>query len=749
MFQHIKDLVELDDSGPKAWKLLRDVIQPNTLPMVIVLEKELAALSMRPGDDVKPVLDKIKNTYARMAAAGRNVSQMQQCTKIISVLDNSWENLIPTLNTQQDQWTPEWLRQQILQEDFRRRHTGGGAANKTAEGTAPAKALHTFTLDSGASRCFFRDSTALTLPAPIPVRLADPSRGPVVARSSTVLPCPAVPSGLLSGLHLPSFSTNLTLLWHHRLGHPSLPRLRGMHSHLLVSGLPRSLPPVPPLPAPPCLPCVEGRQPATPHSSLFASTTARLQTLHMNLRGPARVNGQSRERYFLLVVDDYTRYTMVFPLRSKGQVVDVFIPWIRTVRLQLRERFRQGLPILRLHSDRGGEFSSNLLQDFCRGEGILQSFLLPDYPQQNGNAERRIGLVMEVARTSMIHAVATHFLWPFVVCVGQGRLAMRRCSESRAFVRDTSANKLSPCAIPYVFLGFVPDAPGWRFYHPTSHRVFPSQDVTFDESVPFYRFFPYHSAPPPPPPLFLAPGPSLVDPLPPQGPAPSSVSQVDPLPGPAPVQVAIDSGAARGAASGCAEPWGAESKGAETRGAELGGAERGGVATRGGEPWGAEREGVGPGGSAGASPRLSAQQLCEWFIWRTRLWSGASGAGGAGAAGAGGTGVAARAGVTEGTTTTRSGGARTQGTGAARTCGVEGAGAGDLTGSSTTGAGGAGAGGAGVGGPGSEGAGVGGPGVGGARAGGAGAIDPSGGSSILSAPPLKPCFIISERIIFI
>ncbi|CAI7729729.1 unnamed protein product [Closterium sp. NIES-53] len=134
MFQHIKDLVELDDSGPKAWKLLCDVIQPNTLPMVIVLEKELAALSMRPGNDVKPVLDKIKDTYARMAAAGSNVSQMQQCTKIISVLDNSWDNLIPTLNTQQDQWTPEWLRQQILQEDFRRRHTGGGAANKTAEG---------------------------------------------------------------------------------------------------------------------------------------------------------------------------------------------------------------------------------------------------------------------------------------------------------------------------------------------------------------------------------------------------------------------------------------------------------------------------------------------------------------------------------------------------------------------------------------------------------------------------------------
>ncbi|CAI7878098.1 unnamed protein product, partial [Closterium sp. NIES-54] len=86
----------------------------------------------------------------------------------------------------------------------------GASESGTLPGAAPAEAFHTFPLDSGASCCFFRDSTTLTpLPAPVPVRLADPSGGPVVARSSTVLPCPAVPYGSLSGLHLPSFSTNL------------------------------------------------------------------------------------------------------------------------------------------------------------------------------------------------------------------------------------------------------------------------------------------------------------------------------------------------------------------------------------------------------------------------------------------------------------------------------------------------------------------------------------------------------------
>ncbi|CAI7776058.1 unnamed protein product, partial [Closterium sp. NIES-54] len=597
-----------------------------------------------------------------------------------------------------------------------------GAGMSPPSGTAPTESFHTFTLDSGASRSFFRDSTTLMpLSRRVAVSLADPSRGPVLAHSSTVLPCPAAPLGLLSGLHLPSFSTNLvsgadlqdawvdqftpggqrvthctcsrtgrhlatftrrpgsslytlttappqvaassqvfaaasrsspvsapcscrplahetllwhhrlghpslpclrgmasralvselprslpplppgpaptcvpcvegrqraaphsssfppteaplqtlflewerrvplltphcahqqlvvvlhcehwdrclrptraassqvfaaasrsspvsapcscrplaheTLLWHHRLGHPSLPCLRGMASRALVSELPRSLPPLPPGPAPTCIPCVEGRQRAAPHSSSFPPTEAPLQTLHMDVWGPARVRGQGHERYFLLVVDDYSRYTTVFPLRSKGEVLEVLIDWIRGARRQLSERFGSDLPVLRLHSDRGGEFSSDLLRAFCHLEGIRQTFTLPASPQQNGIAERRIGMVIDVARTSMIHAAAPDFLWPFAVQYAThqinlqprvslpettptlrwtgkiGDASMFRVWGSRAFVRDTTADKLSSCAVPCVFLGFPPDAPGWQFYHPTSRRVLSSQDVTFD-----------------------------------------------------------------------------------------------------------------------------------------------------------------------------------------------------------------------------------------------------------------------------
>ncbi|CAI7828681.1 unnamed protein product [Closterium sp. NIES-53] len=528
-----------------------------------------------------------------------------------------------------------------------------GAATSPPSGTAPTESFHTFTLDSGASRSFFRDSTTLTpLCQPVAVSLADPSGGPVLAPSSTVLPCPSATSGLQSGLHLPSFSTNLvsgadlqdvwvdqftpggqrvthctcsrtgrhlatftrrpgsslytltttpppvpasgqvaassqvfaavsrsspastpcscrplaheTLLWHHRLGHPSLPRLRGMASRALISGLPRSLPPLPPGPAPTCVPCVEGRQCAAPHSSSFPPTEAPLQTLHMDVWGPARVCGQGHERYFLLVVDDYSRYTTVFPLRSK---------------------------------DKGGEFSTDLLRAFYRLEGIHQTFTLPASPQKNGIAKRRIGMVMDVARTSMIHAAAPHFLWPFAVQYAAHQINL----QPRVSLPETTPTLR--------WTGKVGDASAFRFYHPTSRRVLFAQDITYDKSVSYYR-----------------------------------VSQVDPA---EPVEVAVDSGVARGAGTG-----GAESGGAESRGAKTGRVEPRGVAREGTVSGGAEPARAASGGALGIPSRqepLSPQRLREWYSRRCRVAAGAGAAGAGAAGGAGGsTGATGGAGATRG-----------------------------------------------------------------------------------------------------
>ncbi|CAI7909349.1 unnamed protein product [Closterium sp. NIES-53] len=499
----------------------------------------------------------------------------------------------------------------------------------------------------GASRCFFRNCTTVTLlTAPVPITLADPSKGPVVARGATVLPCPAAPSGLLTSLHLPSFAKNFvatsvlqdqsvtvtqprgelvaistdsrtgehlatftrrhgsdlytlttessrvaesgqvatsvevagsclcrllthqTLLWHHCLGHPSLPRLHGMHSCLLVSGLPRSLPPLPRLLAPPCLPCVEGRQRTAPHSS-FPPTTAPLQTLHMDVWGPAR---------------------------SKEEVHGVLIRWIHVVRRQIRAQFQQDLPVLRLHFDRGGEFSSSLLEDFSGAEGICQTFTLPASPQNNGIAERRIGLVMEVARTSIVHAVAPHFLWSF---------AVRYAVEQLNLWPRVSHPETSPTLR---WTGEVGDASPFG-------------------SVCFYRLHPHRSSPVPLLPLALVSDPPPVAPLPPHGPAPSGAGAGGPG---LSRQEALSPERLRE----WAVQWGSLGGGASrVRTSRAGGAGTTG-ATGGTQGIAAVGAAVGSPGSRRQEP-LSPEWLYEWAV---RWGSPSGGAGRAGAAGFGGAG---------------------------------------------------------------------------------------------------------------
>ncbi|CAI7755765.1 unnamed protein product [Closterium sp. NIES-53] len=228
---------------------------------------------------------------------------------------------------------------------------GSGATSQTAQ--------LSFTLDFGASDCFFLDCTDLTpLRTPVTIALADPSVGPVVSRSTTTLPCPATPSGFLTGYYTPSFSRNLVGVSHlHDLGVVTTFPLVGpvasctvgttrallatfhrepgsglysLHtgSHHTQLGLPESLASLPRSPKPLCTPCVEGRQRAAPHSSLFPPTMAPFQTLHLGIWGPSSVLGPCQERYFLIVVDDYSCYTTVFPLRQKADVPTIFEPWL-------------------------------------------------------------------------------------------------------------------------------------------------------------------------------------------------------------------------------------------------------------------------------------------------------------------------------------------------------------------------------------------------------------------------------------
>ncbi|CAI7884502.1 unnamed protein product, partial [Closterium sp. NIES-54] len=168
-----------------------------------------------------------------------------------------------------------------------------------------------FTLDSGVSSCFFSDCTDITpLRTPVTIAFADPTVGPPHLHDLgfvTTFPLDEPVATCTVD------ATGVPLATFHR--EPG-------------SGLPKSLAPLPRSHAPPCTPCVEGRQRAIPHSSSFPPTTAPFYTLHLDVWGPSPVRGPRHERYFLIVVDNYSRYTTVLPLRRKADVPTVFKPWL-------------------------------------------------------------------------------------------------------------------------------------------------------------------------------------------------------------------------------------------------------------------------------------------------------------------------------------------------------------------------------------------------------------------------------------
>ncbi|CAI7845808.1 unnamed protein product [Closterium sp. NIES-54] len=464
------------------------------------------------------------------------------------------------------------------------------------------------------------------------------------------------------------------------------PTTGGMHSRLLVSSLPRSLPFLPCLPSPPCLPCVEGRQRAAPHSTEFPTTTAPLQTLHMDVWGPAPVGGTDQERYFLLVFGNYTRYTTVFPLRHKADV--------------------SGLNLWPHVSE----------------------------PETSPTLQW----------TSNVGDASVFQVW--------GVLSL---------VRDAKASKLSSRTLRYVFLGFPTDTPPLQFYHPSFRRVF-SQDVTFDESVCYYRLHPQASHPGPSPSgVSQVDPPLLVEPLeissdssgPAEGGDPTADDTaatrrsprletppvIPPQPSSPPPQPAIvDSGAETAGVelggakiesegSGGAAPGGAATGGDASRGAATGGTDSGGPASPSGggavgDPAGGPRTGHPPHPGAGAASSRGTAG-----VGGTGITAGdAGGVGGAGctrgAAGAGGAGATSPRGATSAGGarptspggTARAGGAEgVAGAGGAGAGGNRGAGAASPGGVGTEGAGDVGAGGAA--GDGGAGGAIGATGTGGAR----------------------------------
>ncbi|GJR13810.1 retrovirus-related pol polyprotein from transposon TNT 1-94 [Tanacetum coccineum] len=136
-----------------------------------------------------------------------------------------------------------------------------------------------------------------------------------------------------------------------------------------------------------CYACKIRKQAHASHKAKnVVSTTKCLELLHMDLFSPSAVWSYGGNRYTLVIVDDYSRYTWTRFLKNKTEAFDQFKIFCKKIQNQL------GCTILSIRTDHGREFDNEVqFGEFCYANGITHKFSAPRTPQSNGMVERKIG----------------------------------------------------------------------------------------------------------------------------------------------------------------------------------------------------------------------------------------------------------------------------------------------------------------------------------------------------------------------
>nr|GEV85555.1 retrovirus-related Pol polyprotein from transposon TNT 1-94 [Tanacetum cinerariifolium] len=208
-------------------------------------------------------------------------------------------------------------------------------------------------------------------------------------------------------------------LWHHRLSHLNF----GAINYLARQGLVRGLLKLKFEKDHLCSACAMGKSKKKTHKPKTKDTNQeKLYLLHMDLCGPMRVESVNGTKYILVIVDDYSRFTWVKCLRSKDEALDFIIKFLKMIQVRLR------VPVRRIRTDNGTEFVNQTLRKYYEQVDISHETSVARSPQQNSVVERRNRTLIEAARTMLIYAQASLFLWAEAVataCYTQNRSIIR------------------------------------------------------------------------------------------------------------------------------------------------------------------------------------------------------------------------------------------------------------------------------------------------------------------------------------
>ena len=283
-------------------------------------------------------------------------------------------------------------------------------------------------------------------------------------------------------------------LWHMKLGHASEKSLQILAKQGLLKGAKACKLKF-------CEHCVLGKQKRVKFGTAIHNTKGILEYVHSDVWGPSKTPSLGGKHYFVTFVDDFSRRVWVYTMKTKDEVLGVFLKWKTMIENQT------GKKIKRLRTDNGGEYKSDPFFDVCQEYGIVRHFTVRDTPQQNGVAERMNRTLLEKVRCMLSNAGLGKQFWAEAVTYA-GHLVNRL--PSSALERKTpmevwsgkpatdydslhvfgstayyhvKESKLDPRAKKALFMGITSGVKGFRLWCLSTKKMICSRDVTFDESA--------------------------------------------------------------------------------------------------------------------------------------------------------------------------------------------------------------------------------------------------------------------------
>nr|GEY79669.1 hypothetical protein [Tanacetum cinerariifolium] len=235
-------------------------------------------------------------------------------------------------------------------------------------------------------------------------------------------------------------------LWHSRLSHLNFDTINLLLKNYIVIGLPMLKFIKDHL----CSSCELGKAKRKSFQTKTTPSSKRqLQLLHMNLCGPMRVESINGNKYVLVIVDDYSRYTWTHFLRSKDETPEVLIDFLRLVQRGLHAHVRT------VRTDKGTKFLNKTLHAYFASEGIQHQTSVARTPEQNGVVERRNRTLVEADRTML--------------------------SVTKVPLDDENLDKMKEKGDAYIFVGYSTQSRAYSVFNKRTKVIVETIHVNFDE----------------------------------------------------------------------------------------------------------------------------------------------------------------------------------------------------------------------------------------------------------------------------